>query len=1044
MWLLGLALATPYHDDAPDASIRWRTLTTEHFAIHYMAEDRRGRPMDAAPYAQALASGADRLLRDAARAVGSIPRERLHVLVLDDVDDSRGYTLPHADWIVLSAHPGQQLWRTRGRSDGPLDALAHELGHLLVHKASVRLPEALNLGVEVGGTLEGPWGGAGLRVELDHDRPYGWSEGLAEWVSEQAGVNTWTPERDALLRSTALEGRWLSWAELQVDDDKDDLGDAERAYQQGYAFARWLAERYGDDVHARMLAAKGLRGWDGALKAATGQRGAVLHARFVEETTAHYRAQVDALVAQGVAEGEEVLAYRPSWRPEGRWGEEAWAERTPRDREEVREATGSWRLCPRLRDGWLLEGRVGSVVASRVDEGSLAGVVGDWTDASDRRSELAEERLWIPARFGAGFAHGEGGAWVIGPRTDPWLDGEELDRIWWVDLSVEEGGSVTDRSAKQRRSEVPGTERAMDVAVSPDGSRLAFLRFAGGGQELVVGPTDGSAWTVWDAWGWERNARGLAWSPDGRALATSLNVAGQVDLWRIEEGGGWTALTDDARVPSDPWWDDEGLWFVADLDGVRDVVRATVTEGRLTEVVRISAQRLGAACPSTTEEGNLLYSVPGAYGVKALALGRWAFDGEDVSAGFGLDPDQPALDALLAYLPPWPPVPEQAIDRPVREGPYRAARSLLPPSASPFARVDVAGPQLSPSVGAYVTTSDAAEHHDLALWGMWGDDRALEAHYALQRFWPEVGVWASTVRERLVWGDGTPGVRALDRGAAYVARGITEDVSVELQGEGLRAWRSTEDGDGLPRLDGLRATVSLDVDTLGHGLDDEGIELTVGWTVADSRLAEPVVDQGEALSAYRWHRPWASVQGQRALGYVGPLSDGPHRLEVRAEGGWTSRHVVGEEQLAAGGETPWALRQTALVSTAPLPGYAPYALRGDALAVGGAAWVLPMAPRWRTGGRGLYLRRVELLAGADGAAVWRTREGAWMAPQLVGDVKGGVRLASVLRDSRFDSQLLVAVPLADVGEGASPLGPVPAASSWEGPVRVTVGIGTGW
>ena len=28
---------------------------------------------------------------------------------------------------MLSAHPGQQLWRTRGRADGPIDALAHEL-----------------------------------------------------------------------------------------------------------------------------------------------------------------------------------------------------------------------------------------------------------------------------------------------------------------------------------------------------------------------------------------------------------------------------------------------------------------------------------------------------------------------------------------------------------------------------------------------------------------------------------------------------------------------------------------------------------------------------------------------------------------------------------------------------------------------------------------------------------------------------------------------------------------------------------------------------
>ena len=39
--------------------------------------------------------------------------------------------------------------------------------------------------------------------------------------------------------------------------------------------------------------------------------------------------------------------------------------KSPRDQEEARESTGSWRLCPKVRDGWLLEGRVGWVVATR-------------------------------------------------------------------------------------------------------------------------------------------------------------------------------------------------------------------------------------------------------------------------------------------------------------------------------------------------------------------------------------------------------------------------------------------------------------------------------------------------------------------------------------------------------------------------------------------------------------------------------------------------------------------------------------------------------
>lgn len=1046
---LALALAAPYHDDAPDASIRWATLRTEHFAIHYMAEDRRGRPTNAQPYARALATRADTVLRDAARAVGTVPIERVHVLVVDDVDDARGFTLPHTDWIVLSAHPGQQLWRIRGRPDGPIDALAHELGHLLVHKASLRLPEPLNLGLELGGTVEGPWGGGGLRLEVDHDSPYGWSEGLAEWVSEQAGVNTWTPERDAWLRATALEGRFLTWAELQVDVDKDDLGDAERAYQEGYAFARWLAARYGPDVHRRTLAAKGLRGWDGALAVATGRRGRDLHDAFVAETTAHYRDQVAARTAEGLAEGEELLSFRPAWRPGSRWQEDSWADRSPRDKEEARESTGSWRLCPRLRDGWLLEGTVGAVIASRVDEGSLAGIVGDWPE--DRNEALAGERLWIPARFGAGFAHGPGGAWVIGPDPDPWLDGEEHDHLWWVDLST----PVEDVPVRKRRHRVPGTLRATDVAASPDGDRLAFVRFAGGGQELVVGPADGSAWVVWDAWGWERQARGLSWSPDGSRIVTSLSVAGQVDLWTLDgpvaEEHRWHALTDDRWVEQDPWWDDDGLWFSADLPvearddlRIRDIVRAEVEPGpALGDVTRVTAHRIGAACPSTTDGGHLLYQVRGAFGVKSTALGRWAFHGGPVHV-VDTRPDQAELGELVTWEPPWPPPRERPRDAPVTETPYRAAANLLPPSAAPFARVDTSGGQVSPSVGAYASVSDAVEKHDLAVWAMWGDDRALEGRYALQAFWPELGVWGSTVRERVAFGGDQPGVRALDRVGAFLGRALTSDVSFELEGQHLAAEQRFVEGPSPPRLTSLRGTATLSVDTLGHDLDDEGFELDVGWTVADTTLDAPVVDQGERLEAYRWHRPWARIVGQRALGELGAVSDGPHRLELRAEGGWTSRHTVGEEQLAAGGDTPWVLRQTALVGTAPLPGYAPYALRGDALATAGAAWALPIAPRLRSGGRGWYLRRVELVAGGDAAFLCGTDQGRWQGAEVYGDVRAGLRLASILRDSAFDAQVLVAAPLVPVGEGASPLGPVPAATDWAGPVRVLFGIGTGW
>ena len=65
-------MAAPYHSEVPDAAIRWSTVRTEHFAIHYMAEDRRGVPTHAQATARALATHADAVLKDAAEAVGCL------------------------------------------------------------------------------------------------------------------------------------------------------------------------------------------------------------------------------------------------------------------------------------------------------------------------------------------------------------------------------------------------------------------------------------------------------------------------------------------------------------------------------------------------------------------------------------------------------------------------------------------------------------------------------------------------------------------------------------------------------------------------------------------------------------------------------------------------------------------------------------------------------------------------------------------------------------------------------------------------------------
>src|SRR5262249_55255782 len=146
-------------------------------------------------------------------------------------------------------------------------------------------PWAPSLGYGLEGTAVADAGavGVGATVTAGSNEPFGWSEGAAEAWSEAIGVGTWTSTRRALLRTSALDDRLLSCVEWLVGVYMDDVLDAERAYQQGNAFARWLSETYGEDVFARMAEVSHRRfhaSWAAILREVTGEPARVTWGRW--------------------------------------------------------------------------------------------------------------------------------------------------------------------------------------------------------------------------------------------------------------------------------------------------------------------------------------------------------------------------------------------------------------------------------------------------------------------------------------------------------------------------------------------------------------------------------------------------------------------------------------------------------------------------------------------------------------------------------------------------------------------------------------------
>ncbi|MCB9684065.1 MAG: hypothetical protein H6735_03355 [Alphaproteobacteria bacterium] len=979
LWCLA-AVAEPRRGDHHDAGTRWHTIETRFFRVHYASHGGR-HPHDARGTAEEVAAVADTLLLRMSAHVGAVPRGPIHVVVTDEAEGMTAWTMTGWGLIVLSADPGGEVARLRGRLDWVPDALAHELGHLVGHRRASALAISGSYGFEADATAEVGGAGLSLAIPVGPDEPYGWSEGAAEAWSEGIGVNRWDARREARLRTAALEGRLLEWDEWLVSLDKD-TGDAERAYQQGYAFARWLERRFGEDVFARMAALSAERyplDWGAVLRRATGEEPRSLWAAWRAEVTAEAVTWEARARARGLTEGREVESWLGGWDPAGGLSaRDAWLSRSRRDREEAREATGSFDLWPSTSaDGrWYAEEKVGWLRVARVDEEDLPGLSAD---------AVTPPSAWIPAARASGYAFVPGRDAVVvaapedalrarlAPRpADPWT------LLWVVDLDtrVGVGGRVTvlpdtREDLLRRMWPIEGTERARDPDVSPDGLCVVYLVHRDRQTDLVVSGLDGTERRVVRTFEEGEWVQGPSFSPDGASVVVSVFGRGRGDLWVVDLGtGAWRRLTDDARDELDPVWTEAGVWTAVEGDGAWDVVRFDPATGEGTRATRVVGS---ADTPWVTPSGHLLYAEGGAHGKKATVLR---------AGDLLLAPDEPIELPAPVDLPRTTPA------EPHR---YRPLASLLVPAVGPLARVDVSPGAVVPAAGGWLRASDAAELFELSTFGLLGSTSLGDAILAWRGLPPELelevaGAWSPSLAASVGSASLTAGFRWTDQvrlelGPERVASrgGLWPDTT------GLRVVGAVRAGDGPDGDPGYLGRWADLVGTVGTS-DSEGTVTTWGRGEIELGAGLPI-----DLSS-------------------GPLSEQAHTLTLEVVAGVTSTDVPSAEELVAGGDLPNALRALSLESSAPMPGYAPFALRGEQRVVASARYEVPLVSRWRTQAGPLYLRAVSLVVGGDAGNAWDAGWSATTGALVLADATAELRWWTMLLDARWDGGLRVAVP----------------------------------
>lgn len=769
----------PYNH--PD--LEWYSIETEHFVVHYpksRKEEGNDHFHDAEWTAKKAAKVAEEMWPRMCGEFNYFLKEQVHIVILNQSDDLEGFTIPPWDWIEISANPGGDFYRQRGRMDWLPDVLVHEFAHVVSLKANASFAEGTQ-GVSIGGLYSDGLNNAesGAEITLMDADPFYWTEGGAEYWSDNSGYNWWTPSRDMHIRTTVLQERLLNYDEWQTRNQQLRWGDGERGYQQGYSFALYLRQRFGRDTYNKFAieAGKAWRPeWNTVIEDVTGVPARQLYDDWVVYVTDKYTKQYDKVKAEGEVAGRELLATTPAWEyssPAERdeWYSNRWKrkkgitgpELAKIDREKAKEATGTWQMIPQWSDDGSTFGvnSRGALVLSAVPEEHFPAFSG--VDASDAgvATEAAMASRVIP---GVGFMH----AWDFVPGTDSVVftgsehfkssglthatgirfesDGYDWKQLWIADRYEEDvkegkllykglredkfvhaGSPVYSKGLQDSMRPIPNTLRGSEPTVSPDGKKVAYLEYSDGTLNLVtinLDGTDKKRLTNFNDGTWMQRAD---WSPDGKQIVVGIFRNFQQDLYIMDaDGGNVRPLMYDRWEQQDPFWAKDGkIYFSADPTGIFNIFSYDTTSKKIEQVTNVIG---GAEAPSITPKGNLVYSAYTAYGWKTYGLSREDFFHRDATAMFDLDYEPEAVKAswefredLSAFVP------------------KKYAGDLMAPTGAPLLRVTNDGlDDLALQVGGYVFVQDFVENHGLFLQGLIGEDTILLGQYFYQGWYPTV------------------------------------------------------------------------------------------------------------------------------------------------------------------------------------------------------------------------------------------------------------------------------------------------------------------
>ena len=549
--LLSLLVTVPAH--AGDPYLRWQTVVTPHFRIHF-----HGGLEEAA---QKVANVAEHAHQELVPELGWVPQEVTHVLLADDSDFANGLasTLPY-NHVRLFVSAPDDMSVLADYDDWFLELVTHEYTHILQPDNTSGVPAVVN---SIFGKTLSP----------NQQQPRWILEGLAVAMESRhtTGGRLRSTQFEMFLRADVLAGELARLDQISHPTRRWPGGNL--WYLYGAKFIEWITDIYGPEVFGAVAADYGASiipwGINRAIRRATGRTYSELYEGWRLDLEQRYAAQASAVKRLGLREGKQL---------------------TTRGRQ-----AGT----PRFLPSGCSDGR--TLYYMRDDGDTVAGLYGLSLDEPEN-AEL------IAASAGRSFAF-DRHCNLVFDHVAP-----SRRRYYFSDLfSLGRGERATSGLERNRRRLTVG-RRAREPDVSPDGRLITYVTNHAGTTTLRLADLTPSGEIVnerrlvpsatYDQVFTPR------FSPDGKRIVYGVWTAGGFRDLRILDlaSGAIVAPWKDRALDQQPIWSADGktIYFASDRSGISNIYAYDLDTQKLAQVTNVLT---GAYSPALSGDGRTLVYV---------------------------------------------------------------------------------------------------------------------------------------------------------------------------------------------------------------------------------------------------------------------------------------------------------------------------------------------------------------------------------------------------------------------------------------------------